>query len=172
MTRINANKVAAVLLVGLIFGGPAEAATNTPAEIANEKLVVDFYAALDAANSTGSIAQQARAIAERYISPDYIQHREGEGAIGNGREAFIHATEAAPPGPVPIEMRTPAKPVALMADGDQVIIVTSRDIPNPAGGTRPVFIFNLFRIVNGKLAEHWDALPSGLMPPPGASGPR
>jgi len=173
MKWINASKIAAALLVGLTFAGAAEAATNTPAEIANMKLVTDFYSALDAANSAGTMAQRAREISERFISPDYVQHQEGPPTSGNAREAFIHSAESMPPGALPPAMRTPAKTVALMAEGDRVIQVTSREAPNPAGGAREVFIFNMFRIANGQLAEHWDALPAALMgPPPGGPGQR
>lgn len=171
MKWTNASKIAAALLAGLAFAGSAQAATYTPAEIANQKLVVDFYTALDAANSAGATAQRARGIAEQFISPNYIQHKEGAPKTGNAREAFIRSAEAAPPGPMPASMRTPAKTVALMAQGDRVILVTSRELPDPAGGTREAFIFNMFRIADGKLAEHWDALPASLTGPPPAGPP-
>ncbi|EIZ79427.1 hypothetical protein WSK_1991 [Novosphingobium sp. Rr 2-17] len=169
MKMINANKIGAVLLAGMAFSAPAMAATNTPTEISNKKLVADFYQALDAANASGSMAKQARQIAEKYLSPDYTQHQEGAPATGNAREAFIRNAQATPAGPLPPAMQKPATQVALMADGDRVILVTSRDIPTATGSTRPVFIFNMFRIAGGKLAEHWDALPSAISgPPPGA----
>ncbi|WP_237713978.1 hypothetical protein [Novosphingobium sp. Rr 2-17] len=54
-----------------------------------------------------------------------------------------------------------------------MIIVTSREIPEIAGGSRTIFIFNMFRIADGKLVEHWDALPSAMtQPPAGGSGQR
>lgn len=172
MKRIDAGKIAAVLLACMALASPALAARNTPSEAANKKLVADFYQALDAANSSGTTAKQARVIAERFLSPNYVQHKEGVVPGENGREAFVHGAEAAPSGPLPPAMRIPAKTVALMAEGDRVIIVTSRDIPTPAGGINPVYIFNMFRVANGKLAEHWDALPSAMTQPPAAPGQR
>lgn len=154
------------LLAGVALSTPAPAATNTPAEIVNENLVLDFYRALDAANAAGTMAQQARHIAERYLSPDYIQHREGESGQGTAREAFIRNAEAVPAGPLPPGMNQPARRVALMADGDRVILVTSRDVPDASGRIRPVFLFNMFRIAGGKLAEHWDAIPAQIGSPP------
>ncbi|EIZ79584.1 hypothetical protein WSK_1817 [Novosphingobium sp. Rr 2-17] len=166
MDRIDAKKIAVALSVGLVLSSPAKAATNTPREIDNKQLVVDFYQALDAANSAGTTAKQARSIAERFLSRDYVQHQEGASSNGNAREAFVRNAEAVPPGPPPPAMRTPARTIALMAEGDRVIIIASRDVPDVGGGTRPVFIFNMFRIEGGKLAEHWDALPSAMTKPP------
>jgi hypothetical protein len=49
--------------------------------------------------------------------------------------------------------------------GDMVIEVASRDMPDPATGTtQPAIISNRFRIENGQLAEHWDALPPSIRP--------
>lgn len=160
-----------LLLGGMASSGPALAATNTPAEIANEALVVDFYRALDAANATGTMAQQGRRIAEQYLSPDYTQHREGGSEPGSAREGFIRNAEAVPAGPLPPGMNQPAKRIALMADGDHVILVTSREFPDASGRIRPVTIFNMFRIADGKLAEHWDAIPAGLGSPPPLAPP-
>jgi len=147
--------VAAMMTAG---GGASQAATLTAQERANEQLVLDFYAAL---NATDAAAAHARSIAERFISPDYIQHSETYQGPGNARERFISAMEHIPSGPRP-GFQAPPKTIALMADGDLVTIVTSREVPNGAGATRPVFIFNLFRIKDGRLAEHWDALPAAL----------
>jgi predicted SnoaL-like aldol condensation-catalyzing enzyme len=150
--------VAAMMMAG---DGASQAATLTAQERANEQLVVDFYAALNAIDAGTTGRQDARSIAERFISPDYIQHSEAYQGPGNARERFIAGMEHVPSGPRP-GFQAPPKTIALMADGDLVTIVTSREVPNGAGGTRPVFIFNLFRIEAGRLAEHWDALPAAL----------
>jgi predicted SnoaL-like aldol condensation-catalyzing enzyme len=67
----------------------------------------------------------------------------------------------------------PAQVLSLIANGDIVIRVSSRTMP-PAPGAEasPTFIFNMFRIQNGKLAEHWDASSGPAMgPPPAAPAP-
>lgn len=160
--------VAVLALCAVGASEPTFAAQYTQQEQANMRLVQEFYAALDAANAKGNASEAVVGIAQKYIAPDYKQH-----ALGgqNGRENFIKmfrsmlsgagrpspgsSPEAAPLRPPVME---PAKIIALMADGDIVVRITSRG---------PLMIWNMFRIRNGQLAEHWDA---GVGPPPTAAG--
>lgn len=150
--------IAGVVLAASL--GTAAYAHNTAQEAANKKLVLDFYAELEKPDQ----AQRIAGIAERFIAPDYIQHLEG---AKNGREAFVKDFQGRP--------RTgnkmaPAKVIAMMAEGDKVIQVTSRDVPDPVtGGTKPAYIWNMFRIQNGQLAEHWDVVPTSIRPAPSAA---
>ena len=137
-------------------------ARETAQEASNMKLVLDFYAALEGPNLKDRIG----AVAERYIAPGYIQHLDD---TKNGREAFVQYLTGPRPGTptgTPRAKMPPAKLIAIMAEDDKVIQVTSRDMPDPAtGGTKPAIIWNMFRIANGQLAEHWDALPPSIRPP-------
>jgi predicted SnoaL-like aldol condensation-catalyzing enzyme len=68
------------------------------------------------------------------------------------------------------------KTVAVMAQGDQVMMLTSRDMPDSATGRiKPVYIFNMFRLKQGRLVEHWDITPLPPAPPnpsaPAGPGP-
>jgi predicted SnoaL-like aldol condensation-catalyzing enzyme len=53
-------------------------------------------------------------------------------------------------------MRAPV--VAVVAESDLVALVTMQEHPHPAraGRTYTTTWFDLFRIVDGRLAEHWD----------------
>jgi len=158
------TSVAALALLVSSLMQPAFAAEYTKQEQANMKLVQDFYAALDAADSKGNTGEAIVGIAEKYIATDYQQHTFGG---QNGRDNFIKMFQAmnkppvgAPPGAAPPpgtpgkpSAMEPAKIVALMADGDRVVRISSRG---------PMMIWNMFRVQDGKLAEHWDA---GMAPP-------
>jgi predicted SnoaL-like aldol condensation-catalyzing enzyme len=158
-----------VLALGaaLSFGSPA-AGHETAAEAANKKVVVDFYAALNAADAAGAFKQRIQAIVETYIDPDYVQHSDMFTALpgpGTARDKLIRMFQTRPPMP---PMAAP-KTVAVMAQGDQVMMLTSRDMPDSATGrVKPVYIFNMFRLKRGKLVEHWDITP--LPPAPASPG--
>ena len=165
--------VACAMGAGLALS--AHAATYTPQEEANVKLVADFYAALDNADAHGGMKQDIRSIVEKYMQPDYIQHMEAGKRFGQGREGFIRMFEQGPAMPAPPAGKAPppAQVLSLIANGDIVIRVSSRTMPAaPGAEANPSYIFNMFRIQNGKLAEHWDASSGPAMgPPPAAPEP-
>jgi predicted SnoaL-like aldol condensation-catalyzing enzyme len=166
-----AGTVGAAALAATMSIGSAQAATYTSQEQANMKLVSDFYAALDRGDAAGDIKQRIRSIAEQYLRPDYIQHMEAQQSYGTGREGFIKMFEqmsARPGAPGAMGPPPPAKVIALVASGDLVIRISSRSMPGAADSS--TFIFNMFRVQEGKLAEHWDGY-SGTAMMPGKGGP-
>jgi predicted SnoaL-like aldol condensation-catalyzing enzyme len=193
---IHSKRLSAALLTGLLgvampFAS-TQAATYSKQEQANIKVVADFYAALDRGDADGDLKKKIRAIAEQYLAPDYFQHVEAQRAYGPGREGFIKMFEhmpampappaagappagaggpaagAPPAGGPPTGALPPAKVLALMADGDLVVRISSRSMPGVKGDS---FIFNMFRVKDGKLAEHWDASSGSMMMPGRAPGP-
>lgn len=166
---MRARKPFRILLATLLAAAPfglTQAATNTAQESANMKVVADFYAALDAADAKGNMKQQIRSIAEKYLQPDYHQHMEAQKAYGPGREGFIKMFEGMPAMPLPLGAAPPPpKILALVGNGDIVIRVSARTMP---GQANEMTIFNMFRVKDGKLAEHWDSSSGGMGgPPPG-----
>jgi predicted SnoaL-like aldol condensation-catalyzing enzyme len=148
--------IAGILLAASL--GTAAYARDPAQEAANKRLVLDFYAALEGPD----LKDRIWAVAEQYIAPGYIQHLDD---TKNGREAFVQYLTGPRTG-MPRAKMPPAKLIAIMAEDDKVIQVTSRDMPDPTtGGTKPAIIWNMFRIENGQLAEHWDALPPSIRPP-------
>ena len=158
------------LLAGLLSVASPALARDTPAEAANKKLVLDFYQALNAADAAGTTKTRIQGIAEKYLSPEYQQHAAPFVDLpgpGSARDKLIRLFQTMPP---MTAMPAPTT-VAIMAEGDRVMMLTARDLPDPATG-RPntAYIFNMFRVRNNRLIEHWDVGTPG-MPSPGAGAP-
>jgi predicted SnoaL-like aldol condensation-catalyzing enzyme len=66
----------------------------------------------------------------------------------------------------------PISLLTIMAEGDKVIQVTSRTIADSEGKPVETIIFNLFRVKDGKLIEHWDAFGVPSQPPSNSSAPK
>ena len=165
---VRLSGLALVLAAGLAMASVA-AAANTPTEAANKKLVLDFYAALNEADATNSMKERIQGIAEKYLSPEYKQHTLVLPGPGTDREKLIKMFQSRPAGPPAGATAIPRQRTdAVMAEGDRVMLLTSRDQRDPATGEiKPSYIFNMFRVKDGKLVEHWDVAPGMGPPPPG-----
>jgi predicted SnoaL-like aldol condensation-catalyzing enzyme len=60
--------------------------------------------------------------------------------------------------PLPIEPRVKSPLVAILADGDLAVLSFVREEAEPqdAANKYTTTWFDMFRVVEGKLAEHWD----------------
>ena len=168
VNSVRACAVGLVLAAGLVLAVPASAA-NTPQEAANKKVVLDFYAALNEADAANNMKERIPAIAEKFLSPEYKQHTLMLPGPGTDREKLIHMFQSRPAAPPPGGTAMPRQRTdAVMAEGDRVMLLTSRDMPDPAtGGVKPSYIFNMFSVKDGKLVEHWDVSAGMGGPPPG-----
>jgi len=106
-------------------------------EAANKALVLEAFDTL--------FNQRDYAAAERFWSPDYIQH---SAHIEPGRDGLFNLIRTVPP-----TLRY--EPGVIVADGD-FVIVHGRF----SGNGRPAawIAADILRIENGVLAEHWDVL--------------
>ncbi|HXJ82839.1 MAG TPA: nuclear transport factor 2 family protein [Candidatus Methylomirabilis sp.] len=112
----------------------------------NKRLVYDFWREVfEAAHMD---------LAPKYMAETYIQHNP---RVPTGRQAFIDFFSKVRT-PAPIEPRVKAPLVAILADGDLVTMVFVREYPEPGDSSRKYTTtwFDMFRIVDGKIAEHWD----------------
>jgi predicted SnoaL-like aldol condensation-catalyzing enzyme len=132
-------------LLALVAAPVVGVAAETPQEAANKQLVLDFYRDIEATMAAGKPGEMPKVDA-KYIDPGYIQHGvHGQGVPG-----------AQGGGGAPPKMGPPTL-LSIMAEGDKVIQVTSRSITNSEGKPERTIIFNMFRVKDGKLIEHWDA---------------
>jgi predicted SnoaL-like aldol condensation-catalyzing enzyme len=120
-----------------MFSGPRNQppAVKTQAELeSNRQLVVNFYQEVFAGGQLDKL--------DSYVTESYIQHNPN---AESGREALRQFAAAVSGQPVNI--------VKSAAEGDFVVVYTSSTFQGA-----PLTTADIFRIENGKLAEHWDVL--------------
>ena len=114
---------------------------------ANKRLVYDFWREV----FEGGHME----LADKYLAESYIQHNPN---VPTGRAAFVEAfSKRVKPGV--IEPRVKAPLVAIASEGDLVVLsfVREYDDTKDAAKKYTTTWFDMFRIENGKIAEHWDS---------------
>lgn len=105
---------------------------------ANKKMVTEFYQAL--------FGDKDISVVDEYIAKDYIQHNP---LVADGRDALKETLEIwftdAPKTVVDFQK--------VIADGDIVILHIRTKF-----GIKTFSLIDIFRIENGKIAEHWDVM--------------
>ena len=121
-------------------------ASPDPRLAANKRLVYDFWREV--------FEGRHMELAPRYMAEGYIQHNPN---VPSGRAAFIDFFSKLS-APKPIEDRIKAPLVTMLAEGDHVMLAFVREYPDPKDATRRYTTtwFDLFRLEDGKIAEHWD----------------
>ena len=121
-------------------------ASPDPRLAANKRLVYDMY----------RIVLQA-GLADRageFIAEGYIQHNPNAGQGLKGVQDYIRATR--PERPILDKLELPL--IQLIAEGDYVMTSFVRPEKDANGETYYSTWFDLYRIEDGKIAEHWDPM--------------
>jgi len=120
--------------------------SGNPKLAANKKVAYDFF----------RVVLRARHLdqAEKFMTDDYIQHNPNAETGIKGFKDFF--TKLGPP--QAIEATVPGL-VAIQAEGDYVTLSFVRQYDNPKDKSKKYTTtwFDMFRIVNGKIVEHWDS---------------
>jgi len=121
--------------------------SSDPKLAQNKKLLYDFWREV----FEGGHLE----LSDKYMSETYIQHNPN---VPTGRKAFVDFfSKFKKPEPIADTIKAPV--VAIIAEGDMVVISFARELVDPKDATKKYSTtwFDMFRIENGKIAEHWDA---------------
>lgn len=121
-------------------------ASADPRLAANKRLVYDFWREV----FEGGHME----LADKYMAESYIQHNPN---VPTGRAAFVEFF-AKIRKPAPIDAKIKAPVVAIVAEGDYVVLSFARENPDPRDPSRKYSTtwFDMFRLEGGKIVEHWD----------------
>jgi len=134
MTRI----VLTLLAATLAFMAPAASPADAQQQEQNKKAVVEFY--------EKAINQKDFEAASKYFGPRFTRHNPNAADGPEGLKAFLQFLKEKFPA-----SRSDIKRV--FADGDYVILHVHA-VRKP--GTQGNAIIDIFKLENGKIAEHWD----------------
>ena len=120
--------------------------SSDPKLAANKKLVYDMYRTI--------LQGGHHEMVDQYFTPGYIQHNPNVTSSRDSLAKYIKQTR--PQRPIQPTLDFPL--ISLVAEGDMVVIaiVSYQDDPENAGKRYANTHFDMFRIENGKIAEHWD----------------
>ena len=110
----------------------------------NKALVRDFY-------TTVLIKRDVDAAA-RFLWPDYIQHNPN---VPTGLTGFTDTFRARFAKPLPPDYRREL--LNVVAENDLVVIYVAQTWTGHDGIHHRALGFDMFRVREGKIAEHWDA---------------
>jgi len=143
MKRYGVLSVVALLMSTL----PVSAQSNMNAqEQANVKFVLDWWREV--------IQSRHVELAPKYQAEDYIQHNIN---IQTGRAGFQKFFGGLGQ-PVPIAAELTNKPAVAFGKGDFVVVIWEREGKDPVDPTKTYKYntYDLLRLQNGKVQEHWD----------------
>lgn len=102
----------------------------------------------------------------KYQAEDYIQHNPN---VATGRAGFVDFFEnvvgVKPKNPIPAELANP--PVVAGAKGDFVFLIFEQESPHPTDASKTYHhnSFEILRLENGVVQEHWDSAKRMALPP-------
>jgi len=139
-------KLLSIVVIGTTLSFQSLAESSVTSEISHaEKIVVEFYEKIFVQPGGDT---RIRNLSEQYVHKDYIQHNP---YVATGRDAFIKGISGY------IKSKAASSKTVIkrvIASGDYVVLhVHMFDTAKKGAGSAGV---DTFRIVDGKIIEHWD----------------
>lgn len=158
MKTLKRSVLAAVLAITSCLGhaqvpvvatsNPDTVTASTDAKLArNKKLVSDFWREVVDAGNIDSV--------DKYVSENYIQHNPN---VPTGRRALVEQI-ARNIKRQAVQNHIKAPVVSMVAEGNLVIVALVSELadPNESSKKYTTTWFDMFRIDDGKIVEHWDS---------------
>lgn len=113
----------------------------------NTRIVLDMWQGVIRAGSRDAVL--------RYIAPDYIQHNVN---MPSGRDHLLRLVDMINDKPADFKPPHHKHLVRTVAQGDFVVVIweQAQDDPHHPGQTYAGHAFDMYRLKDGMIVEHWD----------------
>jgi predicted SnoaL-like aldol condensation-catalyzing enzyme len=118
--------------------------SSDPQLAANKKLVFDMWRTFLDAHHIDE--------ADKFLAPEYHQHNPNAETGLAGVKAYFAAQKQEPK---PVADTIPGL-VSIVAERDLVVLALVREYKDKDGNPYTTTWFDMFRVANGKIVEHWD----------------
>ena len=127
--------------------------SNDPQLAANKKLVYDMWRTFINAYHVDD--------AGKFLAPEYHQHNPNATTGLEGVKEYFRSLNLKTK---PVPDRIENKVVSIVAERDLVVVALVREEKDKDGKPYTTTWFDMYRIANGKIVEHWDTALKGVVP--------